>query len=189
MWTATYYKLDDTGSRLFFRAPNAGDSINIYYFDLATKACSLAVLPKAGETYAIRGYDARKPFSLTTIGGQTTLFFKHVGEWDPELERFNQGIYRAPLGGSATKVMDINQLPGDENMNLLGFLGSAANANRTLFTWKDISARRGAPCGRPPAPPRVPNECTIVSGTSQDLYTHIISADGGKALYQYRVGA
>jgi len=188
VWTATYYKLDDTGSRLFFRAPNAGNDINIYYFDLALTipVCSLAVLPKAGETYAIRGYDARKPFSLTTIGGQTTLFFKHVGDWDPVLERYNQGIYSAPLGGSATKVMDINQLPGDENMNLLGFLGSAANTNRRLFVWnQDIVNPPGGAMWQTTGPARVPDELHDSSWDGQDLYTHIISANGGKALYQY----
>jgi hypothetical protein len=190
VWTATYYKLDDTGSRLFFRAPNAGNDIDIYFFDLAlaTPACSLAVTRPEG-TYAIRGYDGRKPFSLTTIGGQITLFFKHVGDWDPVLGRYNQGIYSAPLGGSATKVMDINQLPGDENMNLLGFLGSAANANRSLFTWWDTSAAPGGAMWQIPGPALVPNELHDSVWDGQDLYTHIISADGGKALYQYRVGA
>ncbi|MBU4233343.1 MAG: hypothetical protein L6277_05235 [Desulfobacterales bacterium] len=187
LWTATYYKLDDTGSRLFFRAPNVGNDINIYYFDLAlaTPVCSLAVLPKSGETYAIRGYDARKPFSLTTIGGQITLFFKHVGDLDPVLLRYNQGIYSAPLEGSATKVMDINQVPGDENMNLLGFLGSAANANRILFSWKDVFITPGVAMWQTDGPVRVPDEMHDSVWGQSALYTHIISADGGKALYRY----
>jgi hypothetical protein len=184
VWTATYYKLDNTGSRLFFRAPNVGDSINIYYFDLATPDCHLAVLPKSGETYAIRSYDARKPFSLTTIGDQITLFFRHCEAWDWDLGRYIQGIYSAPLGGSATKVMDINQLPGDENMNLLGFLGSAANANRTLLTWKDVFSPPGGAMWLTGAPPtRVPYEMHDSVWDQQDLYTHIVSANGSKALY------
>jgi hypothetical protein len=186
VWTATYYKLDDTGSRLFFRAPNVGNDINIYYFDLAlaTPVCSLAVRPKDGETYAIRGYDGRKPFSLTTSGGQITLFFKHVGDWDPDLERYNQGIYSAPLGGSATKVMDVKDLPGDQNMNLLGFLGSAANANRILLAWKDVYNLPGVAMWQTAGPTRVPDEMhdSVWDG---DRYTHIVSADGGKALYCY----
>jgi hypothetical protein len=184
VWTATYYKLDDTGSRLFFRAPNVGNDINIYYFDLASRVCSLAVLPKAGETHAIHGYDGRKPFSLTTIGDQITLFFKHVGDWDPVLERYNQGIYSALLGGSATKVMDINQVPGDENMNLLGYLGSAANAHRVLFAWKDVYNLPGVAMWQTAGPTRVPDEMHD-SVWDSDRYTHIVSADGSKALYFY----
>ena len=187
--TAVYYKLDDTGSRLFFQSPPGSVNINIYYFDLATRICSLAVLPKPGETYAIVYNDGRKPFSLSTIGGQMQLFFRHRDAWDPLVERYIQGIYRAPLGGSATKVMDINQLPGDENMNLLGFLGSAANADRVLFAWQDVNTSPGGAMWQTAGPAPVPDERHDVIWDGGDLYNHIVSADGGKALYKYRVGA
>jgi hypothetical protein len=187
--TATYYKLDDTGSRLFFRAPNGGDDINIYYFDLtlAPPVCSLAVLPEPGETYAIHSYDGRKPFSLTTIGGQVTLYFRHRWGWWELESRYIQGIYSAPLGGYATQVMDINQVPGDQNMNLLGFLGSAANANRILFSWKDVFNLPGSAMWQTadPDPTRVPDEMHDFIWDQTYLYNHIISANGSKALYCY----
>ena len=185
--TATYYKLDDTGSRLFFQAPNGGDATNIYYFDLvlATPVCSLAVRPEDKETFAIRSYDARKPFSLRTIGGELTLYFRHRwGWWEPE-SRYIQGIYSAPLGGYATQVMDISQVPGDQNMNLLGFLGSAANANRVLFSWKDVSIQPGGAVWQTAGPTRVPDEMHDFIWDQTYLYNHIISADGSKALYCY----
>lgn len=184
--TAVYYKLDDTGARLFFRAPNVGSDVNFYYFDLASRVCSLAVLPKTGETFAIRDFDARKPFSLTTSSGQTTLFFRHLQGWDPGAGRFIQGLYCAPLGGSATQVMDLSQLPGDPNLNLLGFLGSAANAGRTLFTWnQDFSNPPAGAMWQTAGPARIPDEVHGSVWDNQDLYTSLVSADGSKALYKY----
>jgi hypothetical protein len=184
LYSARNYQLDDTGSRLFFRFPQGGSDFNFYYFNLATLDCNLAVLPAGGETYAIHYLDDYRPFSLTTIGGQTTLYFRHRwGWWEPE-SRYIQGIYSAPLGGYATKLMDINEVPGDQNMNLLGFQGSAANANQILFTWKDVNNPPGSALWKVAGPTRVPDEMhDLVWG---GVNTHTISADGGKALFIYR---
>jgi len=184
LYSARNYQLDDTGSRLFFRFPQGGSDFNFYYFNLATLDCNLAVLPAGGETYAIHDLDGNRPFSLTTIGGELTLYFRHRwGWWEPE-SRYIQGIYRAPLGGYATKLMDINEVPGDQNMNLLGFQGSAANANQILFTWKDVNNPPGSALWKVAGPTRVPDEMhDLVWG---GVNTHTISADGGKALFIYR---
>ncbi|MDO9532465.1 MAG: hypothetical protein Q7O12_10070 [Deltaproteobacteria bacterium] len=180
--TAAYYKLDATGTRLFFKRPTFGTSFNFYYFDLAANNCKLAVLPKSGETYAIFRPDFRKPFSLTTIGSQVALFFKHDDGYDGV--RNNRGIYTAMLDEQATKVMDIDQLPGAQDMNLLDFLGSAAQANQILFTWnQDYDHPPADAMWKVTGPTRVPNEVHTYVWPKQDLYGQIVSADGAKALY------
>ena len=182
-YSAAYYKLDATGTRLFFKDPNTGNSFNFYYFDLAANDCKLAVLPKPGNTYAIYNPDFRKPFSLTTIGSQVTLFFKHDDGHDGV--RNNRGIYTAMLGGPFTKLMDIDQLPGAQNMNLLRFLGSAAQTNQILFTWnQDYYNPPSTAMWKVTTPPtRVPDEVHTYIWPEQDLYGNLVSADGAKALY------
>ncbi|MBU4232981.1 MAG: hypothetical protein KKD99_08815 [Proteobacteria bacterium] len=169
---------------MFFKNPTYGNSFNFYYFDLGTKACSLAVLPQSGETYAIWNPDFRKPFSLTTIGSQVALFFKHDDGYDGE--RNNRGIYTALLGEQFTKFMDIDLLPGAQNMNLLRFLGSAAQANQILFTWnQDYYNPPATAMWKTTGPTRVPNEAHNYVWDDQDLYGQLVSADGTKALYAY----
>ncbi len=182
--TATFLKLDPTGERLFFRAPNVGGNANIYYFYLATQACAFAIVPKAGQTYALNGFDFRKPYSLTTIGDQIALYFKHDAGWDGE--RYHRGIFTAMLGGLASKVMDMDQLPGDQNMNFLRFLGSAANASQVLFTWnQDYWNPPATAMWKASGPTRIPDEVHRYLWDDQDLYGQLVSADGTKALYSY----
>jgi hypothetical protein len=182
--TATFLKLDPKGERLFFRAPTIGTDTNVYYFNLATQGCSFAVTPKAGQTYALHNSDFRKPYSLTVIGDQLSLYFKHDEGYDPVAERNNRGIYTAMLGGQAAKVMDIDQLPGIKELNFLKFLGSGAQANQVLFTWnQDYYNPPATGMYRIAGPTRIPNEVHDYVWDAQDLYSQLIGADGTKALY------
>jgi hypothetical protein len=183
--TATFLKLDPKGERLFFRAPFLGPNFNVYYFNLATQACALAVLPEGGQTYALRGSDFRKTYSLITIGDQIALYFKHDNGWDNAAQRYNRGIYTAMLGGLAAKVMDIDQLPAaEQNMNFLKFLGSAAQTTQVLFTWnQDLYNPPATAMWKTSGPTRVPNEVHNYVWDDQDLYGQLVSADGTKALY------
>lgn len=184
--TVSFLQLDRTGSRLFFRAPNVGIYTNVFYFDLATQNCAYAVTPEAGEDYALVNFDFRKPYSLTTLGDQIYLYFKHNAGYDPVAERNNRGIYTASLGGLASKVMDMDQLPGEQNLNLLSFLGSAAGGSRNILAWnEDYFHPPATGMYRAEGPTRVPDELHTYVWPEQDLYQHLISADGTRALYQY----
>jgi hypothetical protein len=185
--TATFLKLDLKGERLFFRAPTLGPNFNVYYFDLATQACAFAVLPEPGQTYALRWADFRKTYSLTTLGDQIILYFKHDNGWDNDAGRFNRGIYAATLGGLSAKVMDIDQLPAvEQSMNYLKFLGSAAKAGQILVTWnQDYYHPPATSMWRTSGPTRVPDEVHNYVWDAQDLYSQLVSADGTKAIYAY----
>lgn len=184
--TVTFLKLDPKGERLFFRAPNVGTDANVYYFTLATQGCAFAIVPKPSKDYALHGFDFRIPYSLTAIGDQIALYFKHDAGWDDVAKRYHRGIYTAMLGGMAMKVMDIDQLPGEQNMNFLRFLGSAAKATQILFTWnQDYYHPPASAMWKAAGPARLPNEVHNYVWADQDLYHHLISADGSKALYNY----
>ncbi len=183
--TVSFLQLDNTGERLFFRAPNVGTVTNIFYCSLATQACTYAVMPKAGEEHALLNFDFRKPYSLTTLGSQIYLFFKHDAGWDNVLKRHNRGIYTAPLGGQASKMMDIDQLHGDQSLGSLHFLGSAAENTQNIFTWnQDYYNPPATGMYKVEGPTRIPNELHTYVWPAQDLFQHLISADGSRALYQ-----
>jgi hypothetical protein len=185
--TATFLKLDPKGARLFFRAPNIGTETNVYYVNLATQGCAFAIVPKTGQTYALRYFDFRKPYSLTAVGDQIALYFKHDEGWDDVAARNNRGIYTAMLSGQAVKVMDIDQLPGAQEPNYLKFLGSAARSNQMLFTWnQDYYNPPATAMWKAAGPTRVPNAVHTYVWSDQDLCGQMVSADGAKALYAYK---
>ena len=188
--TVSFLQVDQSGNRLFFRAPSTGNYTNIYYFTLNTNACAYAISPESGEDYALTNSDFRKPYSLTTIGDDTYLYFKHDDGWDNDAKRYNRGIYTAALGGLASKVLDIDQLSGDQNMNLLNFLGSAASSPLNLFVWNtDYYNPPARGMYKTAGPTRIPDEAHIYVWAEQDAFQHLISDDGSKALYQYSDGS
>lgn len=183
--TVSFLQLDGNGERLFFRAPSVGTVTNVYYFDLDTQNCAYAVTPKSGEDYALYNFDHRKPYSLTILGDQIYLFFKHDAGWDDGEERYNRGIYTAALGGPVSKIMDIDQLTGDQNMNFLRYLGSGATSSLNLFSWNTNYFNPPAQgMYKTEGPARIPDEAHTYVWSEQDLYQHVISDDGTKALYQ-----
>lgn len=185
--TVTFLKLDGKGQRLFFRAPHVGIDANLYYVNLATQTCAFAVLPQAGQTYALHGSDFRKPYSLSASGDQISLSFKHDAGWDSGASRFNRGLYTAALGGQGVKVMDIDQLPGDQEMNFLKFLGSAAQNPQILFTWnQDYYHPPATAMWKLTGLTKIPNELHNYVWDDQNLYSQLVSADGAKALYFYQ---
>ena len=185
--SVTFLQLDEKGDRLFFRSPRFGNYTNIYYFNIDAQTCAFAVVPEPGNDYALTNFDFRKPYSLTTLGDQIYLYFKHNAGWDDVAERNNRGIFTAALGGTVSKITDIDQLTGEQNLNFLDFLGSGADSSRNIFAWNvDYYHPPAEGMYKTDGPTRVPDEAHTYVWPAQDIYQHLISADGTQALYQVK---
>ncbi len=177
-----YPVLDPLGQRLFFRMGH-----NVYYCSIDTLSCNYAVVPKSGQANAMSGYDSTRPFSLTTLGDQTYLYFRHNDGWSDG--RYRWGIFSAPLGGNASKAMSLHALPGDttswNRLGSLSLIGSAALSDEVLFTWWHTGEndQRLEGMYRMHGPTLVPHE---LHNEVYQLERTQISADGTKALYIHR---
>ena len=178
-------QLTDDGSKLFYNFPALGTNTDIYYINTGTGGSGKAVIPLPGATTALYGFDVRKPFSLTQIGDNITLYFQHDAGFDWEAMKNRRGIFAAGLGGMPTMVVDADLLPWDGLYYPLKFLGSGAHFGEVLFTWnKDYYHPPAVAMYKYPGLNPVPNEFHNYVWPQTDLHQKIISANGSKALYQ-----
>jgi hypothetical protein len=176
-----YYLLfSNDGSRLFFFGNYGADVI---YCDVLTvnKLCNIAFTgPIAG--------DSREPFSVDE--GGTTLYFKHSTGWDQIAQKYRQGLFYANVGYPAVELMNIDQLPGSQNMNLLRYLGRSESGT-LLFTWLNSSISSSAQTSMykvslGSGPSRIPSdEFHHFVWDAQDLQNRLMSTNGTVALYAY----
>jgi hypothetical protein len=176
-----YYLLfSGDGSRLFFFGNYGADVI---YCDVLSvnKTCSVAF------TGGIAG-DSREPFSVNESG--TTLYFKHATGWDEVAKKYRQGLFYANVGYPAVELMNIDQLPGEQNMNLLRYLGYSESGT-LLFTWVNTTATAPAQTSMyevslsSPPSRMPPGEAYQWVWDAQDLKNRLIDTNGTVALYAY----
>ncbi len=179
----TYLRMNQDGSRVFFRSPIIGISTDIYYCDVAGRSCNIAVQE------GLRDFDFRVPYSIDSTGDN--LYFKHDDGWDEVSETHRRGLYTAGTGGFKSRVMDISELPCDSecgNMNLLHFLGVSGSGNALLFVYNhdywgdDATSLWSYSNGRPV---QLDGSHTYVWST-QNIFGHMLSSDGSSALYTYQ---
>jgi hypothetical protein len=175
-----YLQFCGDGSKLFFFGNYGAD---VVYCDVLTvnKQCNTAF---AGPIYG----DARKPFTLDN--GGTKLFFKHNTGWDSVAKKYRQGLFWASVGYPAVELMNIDQLPGSQNMNLLRYLGSSESGT-LLFTWLNSTATYPAQTsmykvGLGSGPSRMPSgEVHQYVWDAQNLNNRLINTNGTVALYAH----
>lgn len=179
----TYLRMNQNGSRVFFRSPVIGNYTDIYYCDVAGKSCNIAVQE------GLWRFDFRVPYSIDSTGDN--LYFKHDDGWDEVSKTYHQGLYTARTGGSKSRVMDISELPCDSecgNMNLLRFLGASGSGSDLLFVYNhdylggNATSLWGYSNGRPV---QLDESHTYVWDT-QNIFGHMLSSDGSTALYTYQ---
>ena len=177
-------QLTDDGSLLFYNFPALGGNTDIYYINTGTGGNGKAVMPLPGATTALHGIAVRKPFSLTQMGSDITLYFQHDAGFDWVAKKNRRGIFAAGLGGMPTMVVDADLLHF-VSYYPMAFLGSAAHAEQLIFTWNtDYWNPPATAMYKYPGLTPVPNEFHQYVWVQTDLYQKIISADGSRALYQ-----
>ncbi len=178
----TYLRMNQDGSRVFFRSPIFGNYTDIYYCDVDSRNCHIAV--KDG----LWGFDFRVPYSIDSTG--ENLYFKHDDGWDDVSQTYRRGLYTATAGGSKSRVMDISELPCDSecgNMNTLSFLGSSGSGSELVFAFNqdywggDATAMWGYSGS---GAQRLDNTHDYVWDV-QNIFGHMLSHDGRTALYSY----
>jgi hypothetical protein len=175
-----YLRFSGNGSKLFFFGNYGADVI---YCDTVTanKSCSSAF---AGPIYG----DPREPFSVNN--GGTRLYFKHDTGWDDVAKKYRRGLFWAGIGYPAVELMNIDELPGSQNMNLLRYLGSSEKGT-LLFTWVNTDSPAPAQTsmyevGIGDLPSRMPqDESHTWVWDAQDLRNRLIDINGNWALYAY----
>jgi hypothetical protein len=186
-WGWGNMRINDDGNRVFIRSLNTAGVNTLYYRDNASgqtaRACSNDFSPASYEWFSITG------------SGDALYLGKYDGGWDAGLNRYRRGLYYATLGGPSQWYLDISQLPCTEqcgNLNMLGFMGNAAHADRSFFTWNSGQAGNlcsGDGClhnalwyaGLDGSAHRVTNEEHYWVG-SED-WRGISSGDGNRVLY------
>ena len=175
-----YLRFSGDGSRLFFFGNYGADVIYCEALT-ASKSCYTAF---AGPILG----DSREPFSVDNAG--TRLFFKHSTGWDPVAKKYRQGLFWADIGYPAVELMNIDQLPGSQNTNLLRYLG-ASEQGTLLFTWMNTASPAPAQTSMYEVsmgslPSRMPpDERHSYVWPSQDLRNRLIDINGNTALYAY----
>lgn len=179
----TYLRMNYDGSRLFYRSPVFGNYTDIYYCEVDSKNCGVAV--KDG----LWRFDFRVPYSIDRNG--ENLYFKHDDGWDEDAKEYKRGLYTAQVGGSKSRVMDISELPCESecgNMNLLSFLGSSGSDNRLAFVYnRDYWG--GDATGmwlHSDSGPALLGELHTYIWAVQDIFGHMLSNDGDTALYSFQ---
>ncbi len=164
-------QINDTGSRLFFRAYSLG---NIYYFDTASHASATAFLDADWV-------DTRKAYTLNSDGSR--LYFQH--RWVP-VDVWHEGLCYADVGTNiAVPVFDVQQqlVPPDWNYNFR-YLGGGRSGATLLFTYsRNTDPQRAMYKATSGTATRTPDEKHTWVWGEQDLPDNIVSADGSRALY------
>jgi hypothetical protein len=132
--------------------------------------------------------DPREPFSVNNNG--TKLYFKHSTGWDPVAQKNRQGLFWADIGYPAVELMNIDELPGGQNMNYLRYLG-CSDYGDLLFTW--VNSTNSPPAktsmwqvGLGALPSRMPpDEAHQYVWDAQDLRHRLINKNGTVALYAH----
>lgn len=181
--TLHFLQLTGDGSVLFYNAPAIGGNTDIYYITTATGGNGKAVKPASGTGMAIHDFDFRKPFTLQESGGVVTLYFRHNAGLDPKIPKVYQGLYSAGVGNVPTQVIDLDLLPGDKILGNFKLLGSGGGQH--FFIWnKDIYHSPATSMYKYPGLNRVPDEVHNYVWPQSSLPQKIVSANGGKVLYQ-----
>lgn len=179
----TYLRMNYDGSRLFYRSPIFGSHTNIYYCEVDSKSCGVAV------TDGIWQFDFRVPYSIDNKG--EFLYFQHDDGWDDVSKTYERGLYTAAVGGGKTMVMHINELPCTSecgSINMLRFLGASASGNELSFTFNQRGLDgnvTGMWVHGSSGPELVGSNHSYVWG-EQDIFGHMLSDDGNTALYSYQ---
>jgi hypothetical protein len=170
-------QLNDDGSRLFFWDYGAG---NIYYFDTSPPyACHAAYKPDAFWIGSTRSY------GLNSAG--TVIYLKHF--WNVG-DISHYGLVSTVVGTNVlTPVVDVLNLTPPKTVDYsLDFLDAARSGGRLLLTyypdyWHD---RDKVMWETGPLQP-MPNESHygIWDNNTSLQWCHIMTSDGGKALYLF----
>lgn len=178
-WQMGLLDINENGSKIF----GGGGEYN-WYCDVSASppTCARAVFS------GIWNGDGNKPFTINEPGA--SLFFKHAANSS------DKGLYTAGLGGTPTKVLDLDHLYCDSlcgNMNVLGFLGAARDSGRMLFVF-DRDYFGTVPPSRSTAmyyvdsgggAVKIAGEEHDYVWATQDINNDLISYDGSRVLYFY----
>lgn len=133
----------------------------------------------------LAGGDFRWPYSVNHAG--TRLFFKHVV--NPGSLQAIPGLYYANVGDltfTPHLMMNMNQLPGPQNANVLRFLGASQEGSSLLCTYFGSAAGNSTAMWRvftpngPPSPSqppvKIPDEDHTWVWGEQDLRNKIVAS-------------